>query len=319
MRLLSGMFALCLAFQVKAGSARDSNGNLRGSDIQGRQSNSTSISIQDAVAHPNATGTWPINGIDVTKPLLDPPSDDYGPGNGWSINIAVATNISWENDSTSVSNPAVITLEAPDNAFEGANSSTNYTENYQVCSFAWITNVWTIKDLEKFQDDVNGSCNGVISDECINDIKAALTGKPCSSFTSFDRPKSCHRALNNPSSFITNVTFNLPNGTSAAEGSSSHLFGNWPPYSNRSEVALRNAYDEALTNVYPVLLAYSYEDGENRSNYSVFRCIRANNIVEGSHKPDSFGDNRRSSAGRVSGSTTSAVTGMLLFSVILLL
>ncbi|KXH35195.1 hypothetical protein CSIM01_11149 [Colletotrichum simmondsii] len=298
MKLLIGILATSLPFLAIADSARIGR-------IQARQSNSTSINIRDAVAHPNATGKWPINGIDVTEPLLDPPTDDYGPGNGWSINIAVATNISADDISTSISNPAVITLEGPENAFQGLNSTTNYTENYDICSFAWFENVWTVKELEKLQDDVNGTCNDVISEECIKETKEALVRQPCSTFRSFEKPKSCPQALSSPSSF---------------RSSSSHLFGIWGPYSNRSEAGLRDAYDTALTNVYPVLLAYNYEDGETRTNYSVFRCIRANNIVNGSREPDSFGSNRRSSAGRVSWSKASAMISMLLsFSLTMLL
>ncbi|KAI3539708.1 hypothetical protein CSPX01_08664 [Colletotrichum filicis] len=251
MKFLIGILATGLPFLATADSARIDR-------IQARQSNSTSINIRDAVANPNATGTWPINGIDVTEPLLNPPADDYGPGNGWSINIAVATNISADGISTSVSNPAVITLEGPENAFQGLNSTTNYTENYDICSFAWFENVWTVKELEKLQDDVNGTCNGVISEECIKETKEALVRQPCSTFRSFEKPKSCPQALSSPSSFRRNVTFDLPNGTSTDESSSSHLFGIWGPYSNRSEAGLHDAYDTALTNVYPVLLAYNY-------------------------------------------------------------
>ncbi|KAF4781628.1 hypothetical protein HER10_EVM0001352 [Colletotrichum scovillei] len=305
MKLLIGILATSLPFLATADSARIGR-------IQARQSNSTSINIRDAVAHPNATGRWPINGIDVTEPLLDPPTDDYGPGNGWSIDIAVATNISADDISTSVSNPAVITLEGPENAFQSLNSTTNYTENYDICSFAWFENVWTVKELEKLQDDVNGTCNGVISEDCIKETKEALVRQPCSTFRSFEKPKSCPQALSSPSSFRRNVTFDLHNGNSTNEGSSSHLFGIWGPYSNRSEAGLRDAYDTALTNVYPVLLAYNYEDGETRTNHSVFRCIRANNIVDGSREPDSFGSNRRSSAGRVCWSKASAMISMLL-------
>ncbi|KAK1483010.1 hypothetical protein CABS01_02746 [Colletotrichum abscissum] len=244
MKFLIGILATGLSFLATADSARIDR-------IQARQSNSTSINIRDAVAHPNATGTWPINGIDVTEPLLNPPADDYGPGNGWSINIAVATNISADGISTSVSNPAVISLEGPENAFQGLNSTTNYTENYDICSFAWFENVWTVKELEKLQDDVNGTCNGVISEECIKETKEALVRQPCSTFRSFEKPKSCPQALSSPSSFRRNVTFDLPTGPSTNESSSSHLFGIWGPYSNRSEAGLRDAYDTALTNVYP--------------------------------------------------------------------
>ncbi|KAK7450351.1 hypothetical protein Landi51_05422 [Colletotrichum acutatum] len=313
MKLLIGILAASLSFLATADSARIDR-------IQARQSNFTRTNIRDAVAHPNATGRWPINGIDVTEPLLDPPTDDYGPGNGWSINIAIATNISADDVSTSVSNPAVITLEGPENTFQGLNSSTNYTENYDICSFAWFENVWTVKELEKLQDDVNGTCNGVVSEDCIKEIKEALVRQPCRTFRSFEKPKNCPQALESPSSFRRNVTFDLPDGTSTNESSSSHLFGIWGPYSNRSEAGLRDAYDTALTNVYPMLLAYTYEDGETRSNYSVFRCVRANNIVEGSREPDSFGSNRRSSAGRVSWSKASALISMLLsFSLTMLL
>lgn len=96
--------------------------------------NDTNKSIDDAMRHPNATGSWPIHGVDVTKPLRDPPSDEYGRGNGWTIDIAVATNITIT-DSESRFNIRELNLKVPDNAFSGTDQSVNATEHYDVCSF----------------------------------------------------------------------------------------------------------------------------------------------------------------------------------------
>ncbi|WYZ35133.1 hypothetical protein EsH8_I_001409 [Colletotrichum jinshuiense] len=282
--------------------------------IQAR--NETTILLDDAVQHPNATGRWPIIGIDVSKPLLDhPTTEDYGHGNGWSIDIAVATNVSTEGVTNS--NPSRILLKAPENAFADLNSTTNAINNYSVCAVTWFTNTWTLGEIKKLNEDVDGSCNGVISTECIKDLKQTLAGQPCSRTSSFTKPESCKDALSSFSAFQSNVTFNFTEEASHSSNSSFRLFGSYVPYNNKSDEAnTRDIYDQALTNVYPVLLTYNYDDGQRQDNYSVFHCVRANNIVEGSRKPETFGSYRRNSAGRATGSLFSLVVGIFVSVVI---
>lgn len=196
-RLLILLLALGFNQQAEAKFNRFSGLSER-AIIQAR--NETTILLDDAVQHPNATGRWPIIGIDVSKPLLDhPTTEDYGHGNGWSIDIAVATNVSTEGVTNS--NPSRILLKAPENAFEDLNSTTNAINNYSVCAVTWFTNSWTLGEIKKLNEDVDGSCNGVISTECIKDLKQTLAGQPCSRTSSFTKPESCKDALSSFSAF----------------------------------------------------------------------------------------------------------------------
>ncbi|KAK1963221.1 hypothetical protein LY78DRAFT_683443 [Colletotrichum sublineola] len=314
-KALAFLLALGLSRYARAGASHVPNGDRR--PLQIRQDNSTRNPIDAALTHPNATGTWPINGIDLTKPLLNPPTDDYGPGNGWSINIAVATNVSVEaapGNPRPIANPVRITIEGPGNVLEDSSTTANVYNHYEVCSFTWFRNSWTVEEMEKLQRDVNGSCNGVVSEGCIQDIREGLEGKPCGDSSSLNKPESCQSLLGPAGLESETITINLPNAQSADKRSITNLFESRAPYANTSEAGVRDVYNEAITNVYPMLLFFNYDNGETRSNYSVFRCIRANNVAEGSRQPDSFGSNRRSSAERASGAMLAAVMG-LLFSV----
>ncbi|KAK6209740.1 hypothetical protein QIS74_11324 [Colletotrichum tabaci] len=131
--LLSQRFSACLmalTFCEHVGAEVDHFPDMLSAKVQRRDNsnnnNNTNESIDDATRHPNATGSWPIHGIDVTKPLRDPPPDEYGRGNGWTIDIAVATNIT-TTDSESRSNPQDLNLKAPDNAFSETDQMVNAT------------------------------------------------------------------------------------------------------------------------------------------------------------------------------------------------
>ncbi|KAK1977839.1 hypothetical protein LZ30DRAFT_801904 [Colletotrichum cereale] len=304
-KLLAFLLAANLGWHAEAGASHVPNGHGQAA-IQVRQDNSSRTSIDDALKHPNATGTWPINGIDLTKPLVNPPTDDSGPGNGWSIDIAVATNISKVFGSRpSVANPVRITLEGPGTVLEDASTTASVYDHYEVCSFTWYSNSWTVEELEKLQQDADGSCNGVVSEECVQGIRKGLAGKPCGQPSPSNIPDSCP-SLIGPASSSGGRAF-------AFQRSVTNLFGSWGPYANTSEADVRDVYDEAVTNVYPMLLTFNYDNGETRSNYSVFRCVRANNIAEGSRQPYGFGSRRKrkSSGARVSGTALAAVMGLL--------
>ncbi|KAL0929718.1 uncharacterized protein CTRU02_215361 [Colletotrichum truncatum] len=246
--------------------------------------------------------------------MLDPPDDEYGKGNGWSINMAVATNITDPDDSNSVSFPSMITLQGPANPFANVNATEDDLKSYKICSFVWWTNGWSVQDLEKLHQDVDGSCNGVISADCIKDIRETSVDRVCTTVASFETPKSCHDVLRSPLPLSRDLTFKLSDKNMTQNGPSIDLFGGWGPYSNSSEDWVRDTYDQALTNVYPVLLTYKYGNGETSTNHSVFRCVRANNIVAGSRTPDTFGRFRRSSGHRARWPVCSVVVA-LIFSV----
>ncbi|OBR14433.1 hypothetical protein CH63R_03159 [Colletotrichum higginsianum IMI 349063] len=269
--------------------------------VQRRDNNNdTNKSIDDAMRHPNATGSWPIHGVDVTKPLRDPPSDEYGRGNGWTIDIAVATNITIT-ESESRFNIRELNLKVPDNAFSGTYQTVNATEHYDVCSCMWWGNRWSSDDMEKFQQNADGSCNGVIPESCIAYVRETLSGGLCNRPASYKTPEGCHALA---PSFAVTASMVL-----RANKSTYGIGRNWGLYTDGSEELA--AYDHAVTNVFPVMLLYKYDDGEVRSNYTVFRCVRANQIAEGSRQPEAFGD-RRGSAGVFGVSMFSLFTGLVL-------
>lgn len=186
--------------------------------------------VPNAVKEPNATGSWPIVGIDLSKPLVNPPDSTlYGRGNGWSIEVKVATNRTNgdtpkeepERNAVWNINPVTIDLEGPKNAFEAGNVSSNYS----FCSYVWngISDPYTKKDLETLDEDTDGSCNGWISNMCIEDLKQAARTARCNS-TSGDlihKPDSCGKKID-PLSYLISKTvtlfsYELPSNTKCRE------------------------------------------------------------------------------------------------------
>ncbi|KZL71022.1 hypothetical protein CT0861_10107, partial [Colletotrichum tofieldiae] len=276
---LSDIVAVSFGMYAQAGTSHYSDLLHRA----GLEARNTSDDFLDAVAYPNATGSWPFRGIDVTKPMVDVPSDEVGQGNGWSINIAVATNVSGSRSNPERRiNPHYIYLQAPENAFENSESSLTSSHNWETCAIAWIGNRWSVEEIEKLHQDPDGSCNDVVSDDCVADMKLAVLENGCNLW-SRQQPESCPGALSSVMVLTTSLELS-PNKSTYGISE-----GWWSPTSNLSEEAVRDAYDEAVTTVYPVMLLYYYEDDEIHSSYSVFRCVLANNITEGSRQPETFG------------------------------
>lgn len=154
--------------------------------------NSSSI-LTESLLNPNATGSWPIFGIDVSKPLSETPTNnEFGHGNGWSIDVVVAMNVS--GGIVSNSNPSKISLESSDNPVERGNA----TDGYRICSYVWWQMSWTENKIKKLNDDNQGSCGGVIPQNCIDDLRETAAKVQCDSSLEsslygigFDIPASC--------------------------------------------------------------------------------------------------------------------------------
>lgn len=58
----------------------------------------------------------------------------------------------------------------------------------------------------------------------------------------------------------------------------------WNDTANTSSV-----YDYAVTSIWPVLLNIYYKDDSMNMSFSDFKCLRAQNISEGSRTPDTLG------------------------------
>ena len=59
-------------------------------------------------------------------------------------------------------------------------------------------------------------------------------------------------------------------------------------FSNNTTDSLA-AYDYAVTSIWPVLVNIYYKDDSSNMSFSDFRCLRAQNISEGSRKPETLG------------------------------
>ncbi|KAE9571867.1 hypothetical protein CGMCC3_g11958 [Colletotrichum fructicola] len=275
--------------------------------------------IPNAVKEPNATGSWPIVGIDLSKPLVNPPDSTlYGRGNGWSIEVKVATNRTNgdtpkeepERNAVWNINPVTIDLEGPENAFEAGNVSSNYS----FCSYVWngISDPYTKKDLETLDEDTDGSCNGWISNMCIEDLKQAARTARCNSTTGdlIHKPDSCGKKIDPLSYLIRNLT-NQTEATANNDTGPVYSLYSWVAgiFNASDEKETNDSYNEALTRVWPVILSFNYDDGENQTDYQVFRCVRANNVVQGSREPDGFGD-RPNMAGTLEWSVSTMALGL---------
>ncbi|KAF9869746.1 hypothetical protein CkaCkLH20_12789 [Colletotrichum karsti] len=240
--------------------------------------NDSSI-IPNAVKAPNATGSWPILGIDLSEPLLSPPdSEAYGQSNGWSIEVKIAANRTngdvprEDPDRYAVwnINPFTIDLVGPENAYKAGNISGNYS----VCSYTWnaAKDSYTKKDIEQLQQDNNGSCNGWIPEQCIQDLKSKAREVGCSRDKQdwASAPESCTTKLDWPGTSPHNLNFT--NNTETDEETSYPKFNlfKWTAggqFNASDEKETEDSYDQALTSFWPVLLSYNYDDGENRSDY----------------------------------------------------
>ncbi|KAG7049995.1 hypothetical protein JMJ77_0012751 [Colletotrichum scovillei] len=276
--------------------------------------NSSSI-LTESLSNPNATGSWPIFGIDVSKPLSETPTNnEFGHGNGWSIDVAVATNVS--GGIVSNSNPSKISLESSDNPVERGNA----TDGYRICSYVWWQMSWTENTIKKLNDDNQGSCGGVIPQNCIDDIRETAAKVQCDSSLEsslygigFDIPASCSDSMAYTTAERRNLTTEFISNASA---SSHTLFQSTAPYNiPGNDSNTRQVYDYAVTQVWPVMLSYSYTEGSAVSNYTVFRCVRANNITAGSRSPESFG-NRPSSSTQHRSSFAGLFVGLLVATIV---
>ncbi|OBR15092.1 hypothetical protein CH63R_00272 [Colletotrichum higginsianum IMI 349063] len=275
------------------------------------RTNRTSNNVRDAVVHANATGSWPFRGIDITKPMDHPPDDEVGEGNGWSINIAVATNTTSNTGSSSQprGNPQYIYINAPEDAFENPDSASTSPEDWTTCAVVWLGNRWSVEEIEQLHQDPDGACNEVISEECISGLRQKLLDTGCWLWGG-ELPEGCPGAVSDVMVMTNTLEF-------SAEKHSYEVSASPGPHSNLTEVGLRAAYDEALTKVFPMMLLYQYDDGEVKSDYTVFRCILASNVTEGSREPESFGEIRsglfgigESSARRNPSSASWLITGL---------
>ncbi|KAF9872058.1 hypothetical protein CkaCkLH20_10395 [Colletotrichum karsti] len=225
--------------------------------------------------HPTATGSWPIYGIDISRPLTSTPdANAYGQGNGWSIDVAVTYN--WtENPFSRSKNRYGVTLTAPEKPFEVLDAS-NSSAGYQMCNQVWFKTTWSAEQRKKLAEDVDGSCNGVIPDDCVRDLTQSLKDEGCGD--DVDRPASCDAVFQDAGVVRSDPVSSFANALDKASPSFKLAGASSDPTAESEHGELEQTYDEAVAQVFAVLLLWEYDDGENKSDYSVFRCVRATDV-----------------------------------------
>ena len=123
-------------------------------------------------SYPNATGSFQTIGFDLTKPY----SSNGSAQTGWSLDIRVATNVTYdaliydtyeENQVVRV-NPTQILLNGPSDAFPDSELDPGWT----TCVYVWSAALKDWNSTNAEQSDIDGTCTNVLSEQCLSDLRA---------------------------------------------------------------------------------------------------------------------------------------------------
>lgn len=136
---------------------------------------------------PNATGSWPIKGVDLSRGWA---GKDSLIDEGWELFTSYWAGL--DNDGNGTYNPSRTWLRVPPDTFSGD----EVDENWAVCIYH-VDNVrWSEEDAQKMWDeDDDGDCAGLVSQECIDDMIeiAESSGHEC--HMNYPTPDSCDGIL----------------------------------------------------------------------------------------------------------------------------
>ncbi|KAJ0149807.1 hypothetical protein CTA2_517 [Colletotrichum tanaceti] len=70
------------------------------------------------------------------------------------------------------------TSTAPEDAFENPGSAPTSSEDcdWTTCAVVWLGNRWSVEEVEQLHQDPDGSCNQVVTEECISGLSQQLLG-----------------------------------------------------------------------------------------------------------------------------------------------
>ncbi|KAI1261014.1 hypothetical protein F5Y18DRAFT_431559 [Xylariaceae sp. FL1019] len=243
--------------------------------------------------HPNVTGNYSIAGPDN----LDSPS--YSPANRWAWSIAVAADLSLDNSQDAPPpdgngswyyTGGKITLNTPVSAqIHDLNRNDTINDDLELCIIKWdIDEVAYPDELRK--DD--GSCTSLLSDECIEDMKAfvQIKNKVCQCPQARDIPSckklggkselfdsSCYAAYRNVS--------DIRGSTGGWEGGKYDIFAFGDAYAHHK--GNRTSYDNLGSLSWPVMVGF--RQGTDGTTYSNLTCVRASEVLPDSEEPTGEG------------------------------
>lgn len=238
----------------------------------------------------NATGQFSIPSVDLTKPWAG--NDSFG--DDWNIYAAAFAGLPASENT--VSFPTSQWLRIPEDSFEGD----EIDQGWSICSYPFFSFSWFRESLEEAQDDPDGDCAGTIPQQCIDELLARTNslegcrdswGDSESSIDSCDGLTFFGLYDFNVSPFDhQNIADKLTQRVSSDNGTAISLLGKILPYARADNQTMRDeVYDRAISDVIPYIISYKYQTREKVESHSVFKCVRANNIADGSREPESVG------------------------------
>ncbi|KAM7184951.1 hypothetical protein V8F20_011988 [Naviculisporaceae sp. PSN 640] len=270
--------------------------------------------------NPNATGSFPIDGFDVTKPYPSGSAPD--PIEGWSIELGVAAAISTENSTGTMSLPndgyaagLSLQLKPPAELVTQDAAGVKADESWKVCITVMFNDQFSEAATEAGKKD-DGSCNMLFGEECVAALLAAWESEAVKSndgriCPTPKRPAECSGA--SEQDLFSSM------GTALLE------FHSDPKDGDQNAVQIGSGYFKDKTNTteydllggkpFPVVIGWGFNSTSRRAPGTMvyagasLACVRATKAAPGSELPfasakeeDEDNDQQNQSPGNNNGS-----------------
>ncbi|KAJ3466384.1 hypothetical protein MRS44_007042 [Fusarium solani] len=234
---------------------------------------------------PNATGTYTFDTYNVSGPF--PPKETVG---GWKATIAVAANVTGDEDhnypGTSISITAPEDMKLP----VINNSRRSNESDWQVCVAFWTPKALDDDAIDDGQDD-DGSCSSFLSDDCIEALDRegniyfwnSTDNNGCGLLP--DIPEQCEDYFSDDAS---TYGFSLGANLSLLDGKPLIAVRPGPTGLGVDE---DEAYDNAVRGIWTVIVNWGRRDPTewrtpDEMPVASLLCLRAINVTEGSVNPN---------------------------------
>ncbi|KAF7538173.1 hypothetical protein G7054_g3121 [Neopestalotiopsis clavispora] len=246
-----------------------------GTIIQGDAFQFDQSTWEENLERPNATGSFPITGFDISKAFTSPPPTV----DGWELAINVTSSISDAdtlnpgNSTGQVYTGTSIYLRAPDDVIAALDPDTAADDTtWKIC-----VTVMTGGTEDDTSAADNGTCTS-LSSQCVADFQDAYAdqfAKLQDCYRQPPTPDSCGNSLNQANLTTQQYAIDHLNGTEVfVTASGPHDAGD------------NTAYDNAVKTVWPVLVVWGWNTRANVSDDTKptvqLTCARANNTGDGS-------------------------------------
>ncbi|KAI1495454.1 hypothetical protein F5X99DRAFT_403497 [Biscogniauxia marginata] len=246
-----------------------------GAEIEGPDQGIDSSCWNAAISTPNATGTYPIHGFNISGAY----SEEEVPG--WSISIRVSADheTGWDDTGADLSGYFVatsISIQAPDSLLDTNEivRTVKVAENPE-----WAVSVWPSihlsEDITESSQNDNGSCLSFLPQQCIKDWQDEYVTMDTGNHAP---PSSCNSTLRE----VIQLTNENNNTVSLQTFNGTELVG----WSNTYDDQNRGA-DElraAMRRIWSVMMVYRQSGQSGTASVAArLACIRARDVADGNH------------------------------------